>query len=348
MLLRTFMLVALMMPLVSYGSIVTAELKAGTWRWISGVPSASGINDHIVPSRWNVASGLPPTTEVVLGGATDTNEKNILLSSAGQSVSLPVTIVGFEYNLGELSSKYEVGSSQSGTPCNMYGSLNSNIGLTGDSLCILENSYKISSELESATPYAFIRPIIKFPNSEAIISAFSGKPTGKYIGAVPVTSFYDYYIPGSSIKTRKYSVDVVNVEINYEPAFVSKVTVSGSGNIPSVNFKNETVSGFTKLKIDAEGWFSNGLTVSLKPTRNVYEMKGPLLTTIPYSIDCVGCLDHQLVESGSVINMDTSVPGNNTANISFDIDVSFSDIDLDTLENGDYSDTFILLIEAGL
>lgn len=347
MLLRIFMVAVMMIPLVSYGSTLTGELKGNNWRWISAVPS-SGNSAHIVPSRWNITNSLPPATEVVLGGATDTNEKVVALSSGGASINLPVSVVGFEYNLGDLSSKFQDGEVQTGTLCDMYGSLSSFVGLAGSSSCVSQKSYKIPSELNSATPYAFVRPIIKFPNSASITSAFAGKPQGKYVGSVSVSSFYDYYIPGTSIRTRNYSVDVVNIEIDYESSFISRVTLFGNSEIPSLNDKDNTVSGYGKFKIDAEGWFSNGLNISLLPSRSVYEMQGPLFTKIPYSINCVGCAHHQLVESGSVINKNTSAPGSSTTNIKFDIDVSFTDVDLETLESGFYSDDFILFIEAGL
>ncbi|TOK18359.1 hypothetical protein CGI23_24205 [Vibrio parahaemolyticus] len=348
MLTRVLLAVTLLASLGANATTLKAELKGGSWRWTNAVPF-SGDASNIVPSRWNVADGLAPSQEVVLGGLMTSGVKTASLSFGGERVEFPLNVLGFEYNLGELSGRVENGEPQTGTLCSTYGSFSSQIGLTGSAMCIAPTSYKVTDGLVSANPYSFIRPIIQSIDTGSISALFSGKPPGRYIGSVPVTSFYDYYVPGSSIRTRHQSVDVITIEVDYEPSFLTQLTLSGDDELKNLYNKIEnTVSGSTQYKIDAKGWFSNGLSVSLLTTRDNYEMKGPSLTTLPYSIDCIGCAEPSLVEGGTVKTSKTSVPGTDTANITFDLKVNFTDVDLDTLENGHYSDSFILFVEAGL
>ncbi|CAE6964654.1 hypothetical protein ACOMICROBIO_NCLOACGD_05350 [Vibrio sp. B1ASS3] len=343
---KTFPLFILILTSLSAeATLLKGKLEGVAFHWKNAQQiSGSGVTEFFVPSQWNVATGLAPTTEFVLGGVANLPPTEITLSFGSERVNVPMTVVGFEYNLGDLGSKVKIGPTESGPICNSYGTHSSHLGLYGGAYCTYSNSYMINSGA-AYNPYSFIRPIVSLDISE-LGKAFKGKSKGVYVGSLSVTSFYDYYVPSNGIRTRQYKPENVAVQIEYEPGYVTDVMVVGDENIaPFYDLLSNTVSGYTSYSLNAKGWFLNGLKLSLKPLRTKYEMIGPVGATIPYSVECFGCDTQSLVKQGYVINKDVHISGTNTTNIGFDIKISYEDIDLGAIEDGEYLDVLVLMVE---
>ncbi|WP_157806438.1 hypothetical protein [Vibrio salilacus] len=295
-------------------------------------------NNTFTPSFWYVESGLKPTREWIPGGLTATSPSEVRLTSGNESVVLPLTVSGFEYNIG--STNAVLGRTQSGLLCsgNYTAGIVKVIGQAGclhPHALITTNAYN---------PYSFIRPLIKI-ETEKLSKIFEGKPAGYYVGSIAVGSFYDYYLP-SSLRTRYHANYQIRFEFNFQPAFVFSVDITGESELkPHYSPKADYVSGESVFNGRASGWFSDGLMMTLNRSRINYEMKGPQLTKIPYSIECLECDTPLLVSKGLVKNYTATVQGNRTEEIPFRLKVSFTDIDLSTLENGQYNDTFYLIFE---
>ena len=313
-----------------------ADFSAGNFRWVNANPVSGS---KYVPSTWDLAENLPPTKEWLPGGLAYTTTKSLVLSAGGESVTIPFEVKGFEYNTGSANPK--VGGAASGSICSDVNYSSGIVRIADGVACTYSHTLKTSAAFN---PYSFIRPVFEL-DSGALELLFKDKPKGVYRGTVSVTNYYDYEFY-SGVRTRQYETTPVIVEINYEPAFITSVVITGDNELRTIyDYSRDVVSGNTTLNGVANGWFSNGMTVSLRKSRTDYAMDGPHTTKIPYSIECIGCDDPLLVNEGIVQHQQTRVPGGDTAQVNFDLKISFSDVALNTVEVGAYSDTFVLFFE---
>ncbi|WP_132941821.1 hypothetical protein [Vibrio crassostreae] len=318
---------------------MTAELTAGNLRW-NNANSISG-GQHYTPSQWSVVNNLPPTQEWVPGGLLNNTPTMLTLTSGGSAVDVPFKVIGFEYNTGSVMPN--IGSLQAGSTCSGANSSGKVIRVTGVSGCLYKHSLIYDSTF---SPYSFIRPIVDI-DTGVLVDAFNGLPKGVYRGTINVSNFYEYIAPSSSgIRARRIKDIPLTLEVDYEPSFISSVTFNGDRELKVFyDLTSNVVRGETMFVAQAQGWFTNGLSISLLPSRTNYVMKGPSLTEIPYSIECLDCRSVVLVEEGNVVTAETSREGENAATLNLNIRVSFQEVDLNSVESGLYSDTFILVFE---
>lgn len=315
-----------------------AELTAGNFRWDNANPLSG---QKFVPSMWDIVDQLPPTKVWLPGGLFGSVPNDLTLTAAGESVTIPFEVVGFEYNTG--SANPTKGQVVTGSVCNDVDYSSGIVRVVDGIGCTYSHTLAMTAAFN---PYSFIRPVFEL-DQVALKAAFKGKPKGVYRGSVAVTNFYDYgFSLYSGVRSRHYDTTPITVEIDHKPAFITSVVITGDHELRTIyDYSRDVVSGKTILNGVANGSFLNGMTVSLRKSRTDYSMKGPSATTIPYSIECIGCDDPLLVNEGLVQHLQTRVPGVDTAQVNFDLKISFSDVALNTVEVGTYSDTFVLFFE---
>jgi len=302
-------------------------------RWDNAITHSHGL----VPSFWQPTHNLTPTTNWQPGSFASTPPSTIVVNSGAESASLPINFKGFEYHTG--SSNPTV----SNVAGSCIGSFSSPIALIVGNNCL--GAYQLST-LDSVTPFAFIRPIFEVDDKQ-ITDAFEGKPSGNYRGSTSITQFYQFNFGG--ITTKREISHTVFFDFNYEAASLNTVTITGNGVItPDYNLRADRVWGKTDYDVTAEGWFTNGLKLSLNPGRSKkYAMNGPNNSLLPYSILCTGCNDNLIVEKGDEIISTTLIPGSDTNSITFKIHTEY-DEQHSSLEIGDYSDQYILIFEPNI
>lgn len=317
----------------SWASTLNVDLTGGVARWGNAIVSSSG--DGMVPSFWTPTHGLTPTAKWIPGSFVGSVPNEITMSSGSTSFKLPITFKGFEYHTG--SAAPTPGDPVAGSSA--CGTWNSPIAtVLGDS-CLFSNILTTGTRV--VTPYAFIRPIFSIDDTE-LVAAFEGEDAGLYRGSVSLSQFYQYYL--GDIKTQYIDSQPFVLEIDHTPAFITSIDVTPSEEMKTI-YGTDTVSAKTSFVVTATGFFSNGMKVMLKTGDN-YFLTGPSLSTIPYSIKCVGaCSDELFVDKGSV-NLDTiKVDGVETNSIKLDIDVEFESVPLDPLTVGYYTGSFTLIFE---
>ncbi|OTW00268.1 hypothetical protein [Vibrio parahaemolyticus] len=334
---RISLIALLLSTQTAWGMTLKAEIHGRNIEW----DQVQQLESHLfTPSFWHVVNGLRPTSEWVPGGLVSASPTEVVLTSGGTRVNVPIEIAGYEYNTG--SANPTLGQSQSGLLCSGHytGGI---VQVKGAAQCLFTNSLTTSTAYNL---YSFIRPLVKLDTNQ-LLKALEGNPAGRYVGSVAVGSFYDFYQSG--IRSRYHDNYQIRFEFDYEPSFVFEVDVVGDSELtPEYGLGNGLVSGETTFDVRASGWFTDGVTMSLSRSRVDYQMTGPGQTILPYSIECLECDKPILVKDGSVQNGSSTAPGSQTNEIPFRLRVSFDDVELSTLENGRYSDTFYLLFEPGV
>lgn len=317
---------------------ITATINTTDIRWIDVISINSG---NYTSSKWDIPTGVPAAQLWLPGGLSNSIPSEIILtSSTGGAVRFPIIFTGFQYDLRGLNpSPDKVSGSAQCVEKSFDGNI---VSLKGGVGCVAENW------LDNNTyqyPYGFIRPIFTIDDSQ-VVAAFNKQPSGNYTGTVNVGNFFEYYrYPGNTVKARHNGNLSVNFNITHKAAQVTNVDLQGSSIIrPMYDLNNDTVKGTTKFKGIITGYFPLGIMLSLDATRVDYNMNGPNVTFIPYSVVCTGCYDSLLVDGGNVVKQSTSIVGNDSM-LAFDLDVKYDNVDTHSLESGVYQDNLILLFE---
>jgi hypothetical protein len=345
------MLVLTTLLVASYAQAFTlnGNLKGDTLRWRNGITQG----DYLTTSYWQPISNLTPTSGWIPGlfrGATP--DQITLTSRAGESVTVALSVEGMEYNLGSSSTLFDAKPKPSWIG---YGScLTQQMGSvvrllkSGSGFCVSDTAFYSSGA--SSTPFSFLRPIIKLPD---LVAAFAAADVaeGTYRGGVMVNGVYGYLSPSGSV-TYRNGIVPLDVEIQYNPAKLTSITVNGTGYIKPVYDKSAlTVSGTTRYTVTANGYFSNGLHMffdnhSTDDDYYLEQLDGG--ARIPYSIDCPDCAVASIVDNGILKAKENVVPGKSVNTIVFDLNVGYENITADSIETGSYTDVFTVMFEPNL
>lgn len=320
------------------GTTIRAHVQGKSLHWDNVITLSS---EQMVPSFWQHSVNLTATSSWLPGGLVEAGTNTIELTNGTDIISLPIQFLGFEYNLG--SSAASKGSDWLGDVCKHTRFTGSTIFLADGIQCFFQ--HKLVTP-HAVTPYTFIRPVFNLDKNQ-VIGAFANKSAGVYSGQTRLHSQYLYDHNG--IESRRYIDHIIAFELKHTPSTLTQVSVIGNSELQtSYDMRLKQVSGNTYFKITANGYFTQGLTVSLVNHRTDYLMQGPNLTTLPYSIDCIGCATQSLVHEGKVETLQTHVSGKEVSIINFDIKLFFENQDLTLLEQGQYSDTLTLIVEPAL
>ncbi|RTR27707.1 hypothetical protein [Shewanella atlantica] len=327
------LLLLVVLSSTAYGATLKATLEGKTLVWDNALSHAGAK----MPSQWDIPSTLVPTNRWSPGGFSGLPPTEILLSNAsGESVTVPVEFLGFDYHSGGASANE--GSAFSGPTCSQYDSLGDIYRVEGSN-CYYPNNLNLT---ETVNPFAFIRPVFKVVEND-VIALFDGKSLGEFRGGVVLNHTYDYDFNG--VSSRYYGRQTFTLAIEHVPATLLSVTLSGTEAM-ATTYTGQMVSGTTTFNMSALGYFTQGLALSLKESDD-YTLRGDDNTgEIPYSVDCSGCVALNLVNEGVVSINDNATTITGTGNsIAFDITVSFADVAFLDLDEGTYRDTFVLVFE---
>ncbi len=338
--LKSLVLLPLIYSISSYAAFdIRADVDSQQVSW-SNVTYSDG---DMVPSMWATPPMLRSTSAWVPATfAVQPQPTLVLQGSGGSSAPIPLNISGMEYNTVGIA--YASFASSMGGGCSRDKIQLPIISLKGER-CI--SSTKLANNV-SVNPFVFYRPIFNISDT-SITSALAGLPEGTYSGMVPLN--IRYYYDSNGILTYRNISEVLMVKVNYSPADISDVVVSGNGFMePQYDTVSRRISADTQYDITVNGYFTNGIVLNM-PNQTyelVYEAESSVM--IPYQVICSGCNVTNLVDSQGRLIAPTSTVGANagaSTSLSFRLDLSY-DVSGIELLSGRYSDDIVLIIEPGI
>lgn len=333
---------------------VSAKLTGERLKVING--RADG--EYLIPNSFDTPVSLLNTNSWIPGTFSSSLSTLTLTSATGEVVSVPARLAGASYLQAapfDSVTPPRVNAPICGEtiPAGLVTVLDtSNVGF-----CIANKGFKFKSGT-SIPPFTKYRPILKV-NKNALISAFSSKPSGIYSGTVSGVLRYGFRYDGttSSVSyppTYRNIPVTFSVQIQYVPNYISSVTVTGTGHIsPEYDTYQHTAKGRTGYKITAKGSFESGIRFKFTTKdNNDYTLKPSTKTeapTIPYSIKCDGCVSGGLlVDKGTVVNPEVwSRIEKKGSSIPFKLNVFYENVSVDDVVDGViYRDNFMLMLEV--
>lgn len=324
---------------------VEADIKGDTFRWVS---AQSSFNGGVAPSVWATPAQLVPASTFVPGASTLPSLPVNLVGPEGDSVTLPLTLLGMEYNSPEATGM-TADSGGGSAVVTLSGGL---VQVQGTGL----GNQRIALARE-VTPFTHARPIISLGTSDSILQAFrsANAAPGTYTTQVSLPQAYEYERAG--VRIRYNWTLPLTISINYAPSVLTDITLtSPTQGVMTARYASrggvQYVAGETVYNAVATGFFTNGLRLRMK-TGDVYQMSGPDATTIPFSVTCGACAQQLLVDKGNLTLADlattgTSIAGANASVINFAINIDFSDVEVSTLRTGAYQGVFSMLFEPNM
>ncbi|WP_372384026.1 hypothetical protein AB8613_14910 [Vibrio sp. BS-M-Sm-2] len=316
---------------------IRATVSGGVINW-DNMTHTSGLN-AMVPSTW----GTPPMLQAVeswtpasLGGG-----QQFITNGWVDASTSPVQVVGMEYNTtGAEFSKLQSGM---GNNSCIHDSVKLPIiQLTGIN-CISET--KLSAKVKTE-PFVFYRPIITL-NDNDILSSLEGKKQGVY--SIQIKFMIRHYYENNGIRTYRNINETVIMMFNYFPVQLDNIIVQGDGEMdPQYDVVNRKVSAQTKFDITANGYFSDGIQLTLLNGESDYHLvhQTERNVLIPYSIDCAGCSNNIMVEKGKLLHNTTQIGqggGTKTA-ITFELNFRYN-YNGEILSSGRYEDQVTIMLE---
>lgn len=321
----------------SAATISKAIFDGTTLRWSSAYSIRA--DDHLVPSHWDIPGNTIPTSEWLPGGFFSPPPTTINLVGPGGVINVDIDLKGIQYNVGSAN---PTNGTVPGNICPDTFGAGGEFTVGGADQCYYDNSL-VNDKITQ--PYSFIRPIFHIDPVD-LESQLEGKDSGIYRGTVIWSNFYDYIFDSSGVYTRQINSHHLVIEIDYQGAVITDVQLVGDGIMDTIYNTQNQVSGSTQFRGSVSGRIPSGVRLSLKDTTGPYELINSGATSlIPYTVSCLGCSDSNLVVDGVVIEDQTTVNSSDGTFASFSLQVSFTDVDLSNLEEGNYSDSFSLIFE---
>ncbi len=315
-------------------SVIKVKVEGNKVHWANSLLVQGSLR---APTFWQHAQSITPTQSWLAGSWTQTPPNNIPLTNGKDSINLPLYVSGLEYNTGSVSPV--MGKSSALNLCdsdNYSGNLINVVGANCYAANWLDNGQVV-------TPFAFTRPLFELTESQ-ILNALSGKSAGLYFGHIHLTSVHRFLL--GSVESQYFMAHSVAVEIEYTPSVIYSAQVSGNPRLtPVYQFDQQQVSARTDFSVRVNGYFSQGLAIALSPSKSDYQFNGPNHSVIPYSILCVQCTDGQLVRDGAIIHSQTTVKTGSQTSVQFDLKVYFDQLNLQSVEAGEYWDAFTLILQ---
>lgn len=334
----TVMMSFLFAAQISAQVIVKGTLKGDQLHWISAV-NVSQQAGVLKPAHGLFAPKVS-STKAWLPGAITQAPTSIILVNKGQSATLAIEVLGLEYSVANQSPTQQENNQQTCSNDYFDGQVIQVMGRA----CYANNSLHMSQE---SNPFSSLSPLFKVEDS-ALKQAFNGKPAGNYRGQITFQYQFKWQNRSGVWVSTQDSQSVI-FEIAHQPPEITKITVVRQDKIQTDYdyFQNQnTVSGETRYRVEVEGRYLNALKLELQ--NRVYQLSGAGSLGIPYSIDCEECDTTQLVDSGSLINSYTTLRGGSRSSLPFTLRVYLSDVDLEGIEKGRFSDTFTLLVSPDI
>ena len=299
----------------------------------------------MLPSMWETPPNLQTTKAFIPATFNSVPTTVVTLTGGSGEASSPIAIdiKGMQYNTSGITYNEELSGLGSG--CSMDNVTQPIISVQGNS-CI--STTKLTSGI-STSPFIFFRPIF-FIDDTSVTSALNGLPEGIYSGVVPIAIRYYYEEVGGILSYRTIN-ETLLITINYVPVQINDIIVSGDGVMePVYDTANISVSSTTDYDITVNGYFNNGLVLTL-PAGEDYELLNVSDNniSIPYNINCIQCSNTNLVNNGTLINSEVTIGADSGVQTSLNFILNFDyEVNGETLISGDYNDFITITIEPGI
>lgn len=330
-----------------HAATVTGRLEDGRMHWLSG----RGNGEYLLSNAFDRPSGLPLTLKWVPGTFAMSAKRLTLTSETGELVTVDAQLVGATYLAAP-------GFSPEAAPAAApYCREREEVLATQTRVLNSDGDFCIASKMgvysTPTKPFQQYQPILKLTLDE-LVDKLKDKPTGTYTGVISGTLRYGFYVTASSALSYRNIPVSFTVQIRNVASHLSSLTVLGNGHIsPKYNTYKHTAGGGAGYKITARGDFETGIRFRFigKPDDD-YTLKPvghPLAATIPYSVDCSGCLpDTKLVDSGALLYPEQWSRVEQSGNsVTFDLRITYRDVQAeDIVDKARYQDSFTLMLEA--
>ncbi|WP_038880789.1 hypothetical protein [Vibrio jasicida] len=318
---------------------ISGEVKAGEVRWDN---VTYGNDNSMVPSKW----GVPPALRSVMSwspGSLPAAAANQMILRGGLNgeVTSPISIsvTGVQYNTTGIDYIEDINSINPSCPIDYVQLPIVSVGGIG---CV--SSTKLSTAVPTS-PFVLFRPMFHIDGT-VVASALAGKSEGTYTGSVPFTIRY-HYENTSGVSTYRNISDVIVFNFIYEPVEVTNVVVlEGDGVMePVYNAVNRSVSAQTNYRLEAQGYFNNGIVLTMHNQEYELVHNNSPEIIIPYNLTCPECSEQSLVSEGKLnhqmtyIGEESGIQTNLPFNLQFDYDVEG-----EPLVSGEYSDSITIMV----
>ena len=337
-------------------SALMASHHAHSAFYINGDVSANGVKwdnvtygkgDLMVPSKWGVPPALRSVQSWSAGSLPAAAPSSLTLKGGlnGETTSaIPVSITGVQYNTTGID--FTQGSNTFGGGCSIDEVSLPIVSVDGIG-CISSTELSVSTP---TSPFILFRPMFDIDEMD-IVNALAGKAEGTYSASVPITIRY-YYKNTSGISTFRNISDVRLFSFQYEPVEITDLVIlDGDGVMtPAYDVTNRRVSAQTRYKLEAQGYFNNGIVLTMP--NQPYELEHNSdngAPAIPYNVTCessMACSQDQLVADGVLRGqVDTYIGEGTGVQTSLPFDLLFDyDVEGEPLVSGDYSDTVTIMV----
>lgn len=312
--------------------------------WVSAQNEQGGL----VPSEWELPSGLPTGERLIVGSVVSNSGQSVSLSNGEDSIQLNLAVLGIQYMVADYVNA--AATTGGGAATNVTGNLITVKGNgTGD------------QQIEFASQNSMIkmyRPIVGNIDISDIKNALQGKSKGNYIGTMPVVFHYDYY--RNDVRVKQIISAPLQVRVDYNPAIIfnSVITSGLDGKLtPSYHgYPEQVVSGHGTYGVRITGDFTSGLRAKILNPSILYTLKnaqvvaGDQTQEIAYSVTCtMGCSgSNQMIEAGQASSDFTQIDNANISEANIELMVHFENKPYEDLVNGIYQGQFQVLFEAQL
>ncbi|HAS8175056.1 TPA: hypothetical protein I7671_04335 [Vibrio vulnificus] len=329
---------------IAYASVLGINIIGKNVSFDNAVVLSGG---YYTPSNWNVVNGLTPTSAMIPSGyIVNTPNKMELSNGQGDTLQVPLKIVGLQYNLGKNSATLD--DNVLVTPiCSFESNSGALITLVDKAQPSCNGSKKFIFGKE-VSPFYFHRPIVEIDNN-VLAQSFNGFPKGVYTGSLP-SDFKYYYQSSGGVLTYRVVTDTLQVRVEYTPNALENVSIVGDGTMSAEYDKtNHTVSAETLFQVSAFGEFSSGLMMTL--LEQDFELQSTSgRSKIPYSIECLSiqCQDSVWVKEGASMleqNLTSYLIDKPSSIINFELKVHYAQIASEQVESSEYRGNFTVMFE---
>ncbi|MGR5047270.1 hypothetical protein ACPV3P_00900 [Photobacterium damselae] len=340
---KVMYLMILLSSFIVHSYSIDSEISGTDIKYKNIINSGS----HRVLAPWKPVSNLLPSINWSPGFKYE--KKNIKLNGPGGVVDISdaIKIIGIEYKSNN-SLNIIKNTTMTGTRCNEYG-------YSGDISYVISNVLGTCRSDDiydsySKMPFHFIRPIVSI-DENYIIAAFdslSNKKEGYYSGNIPINYLY-MYEQINGIKTWRNLKENIYVNFYYKASFITSVRLQDPTEhlMDIVELSSNKIRGSTIFNIIAEGYFNNGLNLTLDSSNKYYLFDSKSGHNLNISIKCSTCDNPELVKDGKIINSKTSITGIDDSKITFPIDVNFEE-EKSLIPIGTYKGQFTMIFSVDI
>ncbi len=316
------------------------DFRGNDWQF----NSVDTIQTSLAPRVWETADNFP-RADVIFPAAALPPQRHVLSfvhQNRESRVSIPIEIVGMEYQLKQEGQANNHGGSETKTYV-----LGSQVFVHG-----VGQGDKSIAFKQADKPFVRYRPLISAIDKNEWTQLFKSvkAPEGEYRASIMLSIPTQYELAGK--KSVHYLNIPVQFKVNYTPSYLSEIDVIGDGIMKVTYSKNDTMSASANYDITATGYFTKGMQIGLVGNKRstTYSLKAidrSIKDDIKYSLTCTqGCDD----KTQWIVNGDAKI--NNFENRAFvhspfqeqaklSLKVHFDDVPV--AQSGHYRGEFVLM-----